>query len=324
MIKILLDTDPGGDDAFAFLWLASLVKQGFAELIAVTSTEGNVSADLTFSNACKLLQLIGLDQVEVGRGIPKPEQLHKNATHIHGDDGLGNLACTLLEPHQFYVKARFSDEILIEMLTKYPGEITIVALGPLTNLAAAVMKNPGILNLAKEIVLMGGAFQVPGNVTPEAEFNIAYNPKAAATIFDHCNSLVVLPLDVTRSLIFTTDMAYELYQSYPNHKITRFIKELCNSMTKAALAHRETQGNKGFLIHDAVTLAYLFYPETLQFYRARTHIEVSGNFTRGKTLFDHRHKPKFSANSWVASSIDSVNLLTCLVEDLKLLVSEGV
>ncbi|NJK37044.1 MAG: nucleoside hydrolase [Oscillatoriales cyanobacterium RM2_1_1] len=317
--KIILDTDPGGDDAFAFLWLASLIQQDLAKLVAVTATDGNVQASLTFTNACKLLQLTGLDQVEVGRGVLNPDQAMANAAMIHGHDGLGNLAHTLPVPHQNYQTARFSDEILIETLTNYPGDITIVALGPLNNLAAAEIKSPGILQAAKEIVLMGGAFRVPGNVTPEAEFNIAYNPEAAALVFNQCQNLVILPLDVTRSLIFTPEMANDISQNAPDQPITQFIQSLCQSMSKASLAHRETQGIQGFLVHDAVTLAYLFYPETLQFYRARTDVETVGQFTRGRTLADFRHQTKLPANAWVAATVDPVNLLACLIEDLKCL-----
>ncbi|HEY9642316.1 MAG TPA: nucleoside hydrolase, partial [Coleofasciculaceae cyanobacterium] len=173
--KIILDTDPGGDDSFAFLWLMSLAKRELAEIVAVTSVDGNVHARLTFAGSCKLLKLCGFDAVEVGRGLIGGSESDdvEDAGAIHGADGMGNLSHTLPDSDQSYESARYSDDLLIEKLKERPGEITIIAIGPLTNLAAAERKLPGVLNLAKEILVMGGAFQVPGNITPAAEFNIA-------------------------------------------------------------------------------------------------------------------------------------------------------
>jgi len=176
--KIILDTDPGGDDIYAFLWLLGLVKQGLAEIVAVTSADGNVAAKRTFSSASQILNLVGFPDIKVGRGVPIKEVV-EDAAHIHGSDGMGNLSHTLPAATHNFEEARYSDEIIIDELNAAPGEITIVAIGPLTNLAAAEMKSPGILKKAKEIVIMGGAFFCPGNVTPHAEFNIWFNAEAA-------------------------------------------------------------------------------------------------------------------------------------------------
>ncbi len=319
--KIILDTDPGGDDAFAFLWLASLVKQGFAEWVAVTSVEGNVAGNLTFRNACRILQAIGFENLEVGRSVIQNQTDLGNAASIHGNDGLGNLSQTLPQSNLQYETARFSDEILIGKIQENPGEITIVALAPLTNLAAAENKFPGILKLAKEIVIMGGAFNVPGNVTSEAEFNIAYHPEAAETVFNACNNLIILPLDVTRSLIFTPNMAVQISQVNPQSQLSEFLVNLCNAMTQTSLSHRETQGIEGFLVHDAVTLAYLFYPDVLRFHRGKVRIETTGTWTRGKTVLDQRNRTQIEANAWIAMQVESASFFAALLEDLKILVN---
>ncbi|WP_416670516.1 nucleoside hydrolase [Egbenema bharatensis] len=319
--KIILDTDPGGDDSFTFLWLMSLAKQGLAEIVAVTSVDGNVHAQLTFAASAKLLTLGGFADVEVGRGIIGGSDRDdvEDAGAIHGKDGMGNLSHTLPESIQSYEAARSSDDILIEKLKESPGEMTIVAIAPLTNLAAAEQKSPGILKLAKEIVIMGGAFAVPGNITPEAEFNIAYDPEAAKLVFDTCDHLIVIPLDITRKLILTTEIAKAIAQVKPESEVAQFMISLCQFMTGTALAFRETEGTPGFLVHDAATLAYLFYPETLTFRRAQVWIETRGEWTRGKTLFDRRNKAKAGANAWVAVGVDAVNLLAVMAEDLKLI-----
>ena len=324
-LKIILDTDPGGDDCFAFLWLISLVKQGKAEIVAVTSADGNVSARLTFAGSCKLLKLCGFDAVEVGRGVmggSKRDDV-EDAGAIHGMDGMGNLSHTLPGLEQRYESARYSDDILIEKLRELPGEITIIAIAPLTNLAAAENKSPGILGLAREIVIMGGAFKVPGNITSEAEFNIAYDPESAKLIFDRYTHLVVLPLDITQNLVFTNKMARHIAEVNVENAIAQFVIALCKFMVGTAMAFRETSGLQGFLVHDAATLAYLFYPETLLFRRAQVWIETQGKWTRGKTLCDDRHKIKTRANAWVGTQVDSVNLLAAMVEDLKHLLANA-
>ena len=318
--KIILDTDPGGDDSFAFLWLMSLAKQGFIDLIAVTSADGNVHAELTFAGSCKLLSLGGFGAVEVGRGVLGGSASGvEDAAAIHGADGMGNLSQTLPVSQQSYESAQYSDDLLIEKLTESPGEIVIIAIAPLTNLATAERKSPGILKLAKQIVMMGGAFMVPGNITPEAEFNIAYDPEAAELVLDRSNDLVIIPLDVTNQLIFTSEMAQQVSNVNPQSPIAQFVVALCRFMVDSALAFRETGGMRGFLVHDAATLAYLFYPETLIFQRAQVWVETKGEWTRGKTIFDRRHKTKSHANQWIAIEVDSQNLLAMMIEDLKIL-----
>ena len=318
--KIILDTDPGGDDALALLWLLSLENRGLAELIAITTVEGNVDARLTFKNACELLQLVDLSNITVGRGMVKPNPEVGDASYIHGVDGLGNLAATLPACHLQFEKAAPSEEVLIEKLNQFPGEITLICLAPLTNLAAAEKRSPGILKKAKEIIIMGGAFSVSGNVTSQAEFNIAYDPGSAEVVFNSREDLVILSLDITRSLIFTPQMAQEIAQVMPKSAITQFIVALCQSMTQTSLLFRETQGIKGFLVHDAVTIAYRFYPEMLQFSRGKVRVETTGKWTQGQTLIDRRHRAKIEANAWVATQVDAANLLVALVEDLKILV----
>lgn len=321
--KIILDTDPGGDDMFALLWLQSLIKQGMAELVAMTTSEGNVNAKYTFDAASKVLTLGRLDQIEIGRGVavkPTHQTKIEDAAHIHGSDGMGNLSQTLPEPIHSFQSARYSDEIIIEKLSQFPGEITLVAIAPLTNLASAEAKSPGILKKAKELVLMAGAINHRGNVTSHAEFNIAYNPEAAQKVLASRDDIVVVTLDVTRDLIFTNAMVDKIIQKNPISAMSQFMRGLCQFMTSSSLSYRETGGVEGFLVHDAATIAYLFYPETLQFQRANVQVETQGSLTRGQTIVDQRHLPKISANTWVSSQVDAVNLLAIFMEDLKRLI----
>jgi inosine-uridine nucleoside N-ribohydrolase len=315
--KIILDTDPGGDDIFAFLWLLGLVKKGLAELVAVTSADGNVAAKRTFSSASQILNLAGFPHIKVGRGVPIKGAALEDAAHIHGSDGMGNLSHTLPAGTHTFEEARYSDEIIIDELNAALGEITIVAIGPLTNLAAAQTKSPGILKKAKEIVIMGGAFFCPGNVTPHAEFNIWFNAEAAQTVFDSRDDIVVMPLDVTQRLIFTRDMAQAISQANPESKLSQFLIALCEFMIGTNLGYRQITGIPGCLVHDAATLGYLFYPETLMLRRAKVRVETKGEWTQGQTLIDSRLAPKTGANAWVALQVDKDKFFTSFVEDLK-------
>lgn len=318
--KIILDTDPGGDDIFAILWLLCFVKQGLAELVAITSADGNVAAERTFANASQILGLAGFPHIQVGRGVPIEGTIVEDAAHIHGSDGMGNLSQTLPAATHTFEKARYSDEIIIDELNAAPGEITIVAIAPLTNLAAAETKSPGILKKAKEIVVMGGAFFCPGNVTPHAEFNIWFNPKAAKIVFSSRDDIVVMPLDVTRHLIFTREMAQTISLNNSHSEFSQFLMTLCEFMIGTALGYRETLGIPGFLVHDAVTLGYLFYPETLMLRRSKVQVETTGEWTRGQTLIDSRCLPKIGANAWVALQVDERKFFHSLIEDLKQLI----
>lgn len=318
--KIILDTDPGGDDIFAFLWLLSLVKQGLVDLVAITTAEGNVAARNTFTNSAQILELAGFPTIPVGRAVSLQSDPGEDASHIHGVDGMGNLSHTLPPSAQDFDSAQSADELLIEQLSADPGSITLIAIGPLTNLAAAEAKQPGILKQAKEIVVMGGAFHCRGNVTPTAEFNIWFNPKAAQAVFGSRNDIVVLPLDVTRELIFTQTMADSMVQHNPHSDLAQFVVKLCQFMVSTALQYRATAGVPGFLVHDAATVGYLFYPETLMLKRARIQMETQGKWTLGQTLMDERHRANAGANAWVALQVDSPNFFTSFVEDLKVLI----
>lgn len=317
-IKIIFDTDPGGDDIFALFWLQSLIKQGFAELIAITTAAGNVAASKTFSSASQILSLGGLAHVEVGRGVEIP--LSEDAAHIHGNDGMGNLSERLPSPVHDYETARYSDEILIDRLNSTPGEITVIAIAPLTNLASAESKQPGILQKAKEIIVMGGAFHCPGNITSHAEFNLWFNPTAAEIVLNSRRDLVVTSLDITRQLILTREMALQVYNTNPESQLAQFLMELCEFMIGTALQYRETQGIEGFLVHDAATLGYLFYPETMLWRRSRIQIETQGKWTHGQTLIDDRLTTKPSANAWIATQVDAPKFFASFIEDLKVLV----
>jgi len=316
--KILFDTDPGGDDMFALLWLQSLSRQGHAELVAVTTTAGNVDSRQTFLNASRALALGGHPEVELARAASRQEET-VDASHIHGRDGIGNLSRSLPPAPHRWDEAPRADDLIIEKLSSASGPITLVAVGPLTNLAAAERKAPGILARAKEIVWMGGAFRHRGNITPRAEFNTFCDPEAAQYVFANCEQVVVLPLDVTTQVNFGARQAEAVLREAGGSATAAFLDDLSTFLISTTQGFRENAGKSGFHVHDAVALAYLYHPEMLFFRRAQVQIETSGQWTRGQTIFDERHGAKRRANAWVAQQVDAESLLHVLVEDFKLL-----
>lgn len=251
------------------------------------------------------------------------------------------------------------------------GEITILATGPLTNLADAERSRPGVLRKARRIVIMGGALPgTRGNITPLAEFNFAFDAPAAALVLEEAGlevrqtssppliashktnksalqDIVLMPLDVTTKLVCTDAMvtgallegcdiakgglgeeaAGGTYEPTARGA-AKFLRDLSSFMFKTALQFKETDGTKGFLVHDASTILALFYPECLTFTRAQVSVVVSeprgrrhSLDTNGMTFLDRRHCPKLKANCWVGVGIDAAGALSIMVEDLKQLLS---
>ena len=303
----------------ALLWLLSLVRQSVLEVVGVTTVGGNVVAQQTFTNASQVLRLAGFSSIEVGRGEGDAPG-REDAAHIHGQDGMGNLSAQLSPATHDFATARSSVQLLGDRLRAEPGAITVVAIGPLTNLAAAERRSPGTLRQAKEIVIMGGAFQRDGNVAPKAEFNIWFDPEAADVVFRSQANLVIVPLDVTTQLRFTPALAAAIAETAPPSPLTQFIAQLCEFMVSTAIAYRETAGVPAFLVHDAAAIAYLVYPHLFHGRRAWVQVETQGQLTRGQTLFCDRHAPQTGSNAWVLQTVDAPLFFTYLVEDLKRLI----
>lgn len=313
---IILDTDPGGDDIFALFWLWSLVQQGVAELVAITTAGGNVAADRTFANASQVLHLLGQSHIAIGRGT-NPGTATEDAAHIHGNDGMGNLSATLPTATHEFATAPMSADLIIDRLSAAPGTITLIAVAPLTNLAQAERQCPGILRQAREIVIMGGAFYHPGNVTPQAEFNLWFDPAAAVIVLQSRPDLVLLTLDVTHRLRLTPALLQTAIAGFDNQPRSHFLTQLCEFMVSTALGYRETNGIPAFLVHDAAAVGAVFYPELFSFKRAAVQIETQGQWTKGQTVLGDRRFASPNLNAWIALDVDESLFFTHLLSDLR-------
>jgi inosine-uridine nucleoside N-ribohydrolase len=274
MHRIILDTDPGLDDALAlFLALASPEVQ----LEAITTVSGNVHVDLTTRNALALLELTGRTAIPVARGCDRPiARQPVIADYVHGQNGLGGVA--LPEPQLQPVKQHAVD-LIIEKVMAAPRAITLVPIGPLTNIAIALRKEPRIAEYVREVVIMGGALRVPGNVTPEAEFNIYADPHAAHIVFHAGWPMRLVTLDVTQKTLLERERVQSLASN--GNPVTWLIQQMIeNFLTTFGIP----RGIIAFQMHDPLCLSAVFQPEIITWEPAYVDVELVGSLTLGETV----------------------------------------
>src|SRR5579863_1754732 len=274
MLRLLIDTDPGIDDALAlFLALASPDVQ----LEAVTTVSGNVHVDLTTSNALALLELAGRPNIPVARGSDRPlVRQPVIADYVHGRNGLGEVA---LPDPQGQPLANHAVDVIIQKIMEAPGEITLVAIGPLTNVALAVRREPRIAQLVREVVIMGGALRVPGNVTPAAEFNIFADPHAAHIVIHAGWPIRLVSLDVTNRADLQREHVNALAAS--DHPVTQIMKRMVDYHLDV---FGKARGIAAFHMHDPLSLAAAIQPDLITWKPAYVDVELSGTLTLGATV----------------------------------------
>ena len=293
--KIILDTDPGIDDALAlFLALASPEVQ----LEAVTTVSGNVSVEHTTRNALTLLELAGRTDVPVARGSERALVVSlARAADVHGGNGLGDV---LLSEPRFEPLAQHAVDLICEKVLATPGEITLVAVGPLTNLALAVRREPKLAQAVREVVIMGGALRVPGNITPASEFNIFADPHAAHVVLHAGWPIRLVTLDTTtRTLLQRTDVARLAANGHP---VTALIKQMIDYYCDIFGGAR---GLTALQMHDPLCLAAAFRPDLLTWEQAYVDVELNGTLTLGETVgYFPRPNSPFAYTPNVLASVD--------------------
>lgn len=302
--RILIDTDPGIDDAAAILLaLASPELQ----LEGLSVVHGNCSVDQGLINALSILELAKATQVPVARGCERPlVQPSLLAPETHGETGLGY--AQLPPPHTKPVDQHACD-FLIERVLAAPGEITLVAIGPLTNLALALRKEPRFAAAVKELLIMGGAIRHEGNTTPLAEFNTYVDPHAAHIVFHSGIPITLVPLDVTYQCILTEAHLQQL-DPIPSpipvflRQATRFYMEF----------HDEYQAIEGCVINDPLALALTFQPDLCTYEELYVDVDISGGVCLGKTFADFYHMTGKPANMKVALGVRADAFLDLFVQ----------
>ncbi len=272
--RVLIDTDPGVDDAIAIL-LAFASPE--IEVVAITAVAGNVGLDKTALNARRLADLVDRPVVvAAGCAEPLSDPVTEDSV-VHGRDGLGDLEWdeprTILDP-------RHATEVIYAAAVE--GPLTIVAIGPLTNLAVALERHPDLESMVERVVIMGGA-SFEGNVTPAAEFNIWVDPEAARRVFAASWPIDLMPLDLTHQA-YLVDEDLEEMRSWGT-----VIGERCSGMLEPYAAfHDEWYGNRDVIMHDAMCVYELVSPGAITLQGVRLAVEVAGEHARGATFIDRR------------------------------------
>ena len=305
--KIIIDTDPGQDDAVAILLALASPE---LDVVGITAVAGNVPLRLTEKNALKICELAGRRDVKVFSGAIRPlvRQL-VTAEHVHGKTGLDGP--DLPEPTMKLQEQHAVDFIVETLMREEAGTVTLCPLGPLTNIALALVREPRIAPRIKEIVLMGGGFFEGGNVTPAAEFNIYVDPHAADVVFRAGVPIVVMPLDVTHKAL-TTARRVEAFRAMGS-KVGDATAALLDFFERF---DEEKYGTDGGPLHDPCVIAYLLKPELFKGRHCNVSVETASDLTMGMTVIDWWGVTDRPKNATVMRDIDSDGFFALLTERL--------
>ncbi len=305
---VILDCDPGQDDAVAILLALGSPEE--IELLGITAVAGNVPLAKTQRNARLMCDLAGKTGVPVYAGCPRPlVRPLVTAEYVHGREGIDG--AEIKEPETPLRSEHAVDFLVNRLLAAPDGSITIVPTGPLTNVAAALVKDPRIVPKIREIVLMGGAMREGGNVTPSAEFNIYVDPHAAKVVFECGRPLVVMGLDVTHQVL-TTPERTERIGSLGN-RVGRSVKAMLQYFNRHDV---EKYGTEGGPLHDPCTVAYLLKPELFRGKHVRIDVETGSELTLGETAVDFWHVTGREPNATWMYRVDADGFFELLTERL--------
>jgi len=319
--RVIIDTDPGVDDALA---LVLALKSHELHIEAITTVNGNVSLEQATKNAALLLGLLDpRPRPILAMGAAKPlRKNHVRAQSVHGVDGLGGL-------HRFvnrdgsprYPEAALpgqipdATEVLLDLLDRYPHEISLITLGPLTNLAEALKQDARRVKRLREVVIMGGAIGVPGNITPAAEFNIFTDPHAAHRVFRSGLPMTLVPLDVTEKVCLDSEEIQSLARL-----MEKPLGGLVRDMTEQSVKYMtEFRGISAIYLHDPLAVGVAIDPMTVKTASLYVDVETSKCITQGTTIADARpitDALKQPPNLDVALEVESARFLQFFKERL--------
>ena len=306
--KIIIDTDPGQDDAVAIL--LAIASPAEIDLLGLTAVAGNVPLDLTQKNARMICELAGHPEIPVYAGCDRPlNRALVTAEHVHGRTGLDGP--TLPDPVMPLQDAH-AVSFLIDTLRQQPaGSVTLCALGPLTNIAKALTDAPDIAERIAGIVLMGGAYFEVGNITPTAEFNIYVDPQAADIVLRSGVEITILPLDVTHKALVTParNAAFRALGS----PVGVAVAEMTDFFERF---DKEKYGSEGAPLHDPCVIAWLLAPEIFTGRHVNVMVETGSELTMGMTVADWWGVTDRPANATFIGDLDADAFFTLLTDRL--------
>ncbi|MCB6346651.1 nucleoside hydrolase [Enterocloster lavalensis] len=296
MERIIIDTDPGVDDAMAILLAVKAADR--LKIEALTTVDGNVGIRQVTDNALSVLELCGADHIPVYRGADRP--LGKDVAYsddFHGSDGLGGVN---IRPERLKTMEEPAVDYLVRAAAEHPGELTLVLLGPMTNAALAVRKDPGFAQNIRRLVVMGGA-EHGGNMSPVAEFNFFHDPQAASEVFQAgFKEIVMVGLDATGKVYMTPAMRELLYLI--GTPISRFIHKITRRYTDRRWEINRVMGCQ---LCDPLVAGYLIDPGILTLEDAHVEIEIKGRCEGMSVVYRTKRYPELQANCKIAVDTDS-------------------
>mgnify|MGYP001045463549 FL=1 len=306
--KIIIDTDPGQDDAVAIL--LALGSPEDIDLLGITTVAGNVPLALTQKNARITCEVAGRPEVKVFAGCDAPlERPLVTAEHVHGSTGLDGP--DLFEPTMALQDQHGVEFIIDTLRAEAPGTVTLCPLGPLTNIGAAFRKAPDIIDRVQEIILMGGAYFEVGNITPAAEFNIYVDPEAARDVLASGVKITMIPLDVTHKAL-TSRARVQAFRDLGS-RVGNFTADMLDFFERFDV---EKYGSEGGPLHDPCVIAYLIQPELFSGRHINVEIETASPLTLGMTVADWWGVTDRPANALFIGDVDADGFFALLTERL--------
>jgi purine nucleosidase len=312
--QIIIDTDPGVDDALTILLALASPE---IRLEALTTICGNIGIEKTTRNALAVLEFANASHIPVARGcsLPLVTEPGKSGEAVHGTSGIGK--AVLPEPKSKVVSQHAID-YLIERILAEPQQITLFAIGPMTNLALAIRKEPRIVPALKELVIMGGAIRSGGNVTPLAEFNVHADPHAAHIVFHSGIPITLIPLDATYKCLLTSADVERLNRL--DSPVARFVRDATATYMDF---YKKYEGFDGCALHDPLTLATIIAPELFTFEEHHVDVDISGGVSMGKTFPDFMNVSKKPVNMKVALDVRGRDFIELFLERMEMLCRAG-
>lgn len=286
--KVIIDTDPGHDDAMAIM-LA--VESNELNILALTTVSGNSTIENTTRNARYVLNLLERNDIPIYSGSDKPLNRRLIQAVVHGKSGLAGI-----DPKNEPKLTGNASEKIIELVQSNPGEVTLVTLGPLTNIALAIQENPLVMKKVKEIVSMGGAIRVPGNKNRVAEFNFFVDPEAAKIVFDFPVKKILIPLDICNKI----RLAISDFKKIKNIVLK---EDLLKMVIPFSRNTRKNEGPSGVMMYDALAVYSFLKPNLISTNNYDIKIETKGELTSGMSVVDLRPKSEKINNVVVVEKI---------------------
>lgn len=303
--KVILDVDPGIDDAMA---LCLAIRNPDLEVVAVTAVGGNVAPAQATRNVQAIIEQLDPPRwPRLGAASEPDNRLAVNRHNLYGSDGLGGANFVVAERQHLLP----SEKVICDQVRDAPHAVTIIVLGPLTNVARAFIRDPELPTLVGQIVIMGGTVSGPGNITPAAEFNMYCDPAAAQTVFRSPSTKTLVPLDVTNRI----ELSYDLFHRLPDES-TRVGRLLRQILPPVFRGYRQQFGLEGIHVHDTVTLMAAVHPELFTTRSMAGDVETQGELTTGATVFDRRRVPAWRHNMEVAVEVQKEAVIEAILRDL--------